>query len=117
MQSANTTHDYCPDCGAHYSATHWPACKFATPGVCAYPTTAPQSALDTQVGGDHYKKMPLQPWEIIDRNNLDFWQGNAIKYVMRYEEKGGVEDLRKAIHYIEYLIERYQKRQVSNAKQ
>lgn len=69
-------------------------------------------ALQKQVGGNHYKTMPLQPWEIIDRNGLDFWQGNAIKYVMRYKDKGGVEDLKKAIHYIEYLIERYQRDQL-----
>lgn len=63
-------------------------------------------ALDVQVGGDHYKDQGIQPWEVIEANNLDFWEGNAIKYIMRYKNKNGVEDLKKAKHYIDYLIER-----------
>ncbi len=62
-------------------------------------------ALQRQVAGSHYKK-GIQPWEYIEANHLDFFQGNVIKYVTRYEEKNGVEDLRKAQHYLEYLIER-----------
>ena len=56
-----------------------------------------------QVGGDHYKKMPLQPWWLIRECGLDFWQGNVVKYVSRYKEKNGKEDLEKAIHCLEYL--------------
>lgn len=63
------------------------------------------SQFDIQVGGDHYKKMPIQPLEFIAKNNLDFFQGNVIKYVLRYKDKNGVEDLRKAIHFIEMMIE------------
>ena len=63
------------------------------------------SQFDSQVGGDHYKKMPIQPLEFIAKNNLDFFQGNVIKYVLRYKDKNGVEDLRKAIHFIEMMIE------------
>lgn len=59
-----------------------------------------------QVGGDHYEKMAIQPWEVIERGDLDFWQGNVVKYVMRYESKNGLEDLLKARHYLDYLIER-----------
>lgn len=59
-----------------------------------------------QIGGDHYKNMPLQPWEIIKKNNLNFWEGNALKYLLRYKSKNGIQDLEKAKHYIDYLIER-----------
>lgn len=62
-----------------------------------------------QVGGDHYEKMAIQPWEVIQRGALDFWEGNVIKYVMRYRDKNGLEDLKKARHYLDYLIEREQK--------
>ena len=58
----------------------------------------------TQVGGTHYSKKPIQPWEVIQRNGMGFFDGNALKYIMRFKDKGGVEDLRKAKHYIEKLI-------------
>jgi hypothetical protein len=61
-----------------------------------------------QEGGEHYTKMPIQPWEIIERNGLDFWEGNVLKYLLRHKTKNGAEDLKKAIHYIEYLVERYE---------
>ena len=63
------------------------------------------SALDTQVGGSHYKNMTIQPVEFIERNNLGFCVGNIIKYVCRYKDKNGIEDLKKARHYIDLLIE------------
>lgn len=59
-----------------------------------------------QVGGDHYQRSPMQPWQIIEAWELDFWEGNALKYLLRWRYKNGVEDLRKARHYIDYLIER-----------
>jgi hypothetical protein len=58
-----------------------------------------------QVGGNHYKKYKIQPVEFIIKNNLDFCQGSVIKYVLRFKEKGGVQDLEKAKHYIELLID------------
>lgn len=61
-------------------------------------------ATDNQVGGSHYK-MPIQPIEFIYKNNLDFLQGNVIKYVTRFRHKNGKEDLLKAKHYIELLME------------
>ena len=63
------------------------------------------SALDTQVGGSHYKDMVIQPVEFIEKNNLGFCVGNIIKYVCRYKDKNGIEDLKKARHYIDLLIE------------
>jgi hypothetical protein len=62
-------------------------------------------SLKKQIGGDHYKKMTLSPWEIIEKNNLNFFEGNALKYLLRYKSKNGIQDLEKAKHYIDYLIE------------
>ena len=56
---------------------------------------------DKQVGGPHYKSFHIQPYEFISKNNLSFFQGNVIKYVCRYLNKNGIEDLEKIIHYCE----------------
>jgi hypothetical protein len=58
-----------------------------------------------QVGGNHYKNYKIQPVEFIIKNNIGFVEGNIIKYVLRFKEKGGVQDLEKAKHYIELLID------------
>ena len=63
------------------------------------------SAKDTMIGGNHYLGLPIQPVEFIHRNGLGFIQGNIIKYVVRYADKNGVQDLLKAKHYLEILIE------------
>lgn len=57
-----------------------------------------------QVGGSHYNKS-CDPWDFIDANGLDFYEGNIVKYVARHRKKNGVEDLLKAKHYLERLIE------------
>lgn len=59
---------------------------------------------EKQVGGDHYKRRKITPWEIIDVYDLDFYAGNALKYLLRAKDKNGVEDLKKAQHYVEKLI-------------
>lgn len=56
-----------------------------------------------QVGGSHYDS-PIQPIDYISANNLGFFEGNIIKYVTRYKRKGGLEDLKKAKHYLNLLI-------------
>lgn len=61
--------------------------------------------MSRQVGGNHYKKA-IQPWDIIEEWQLNYWAGNIIKYVLRYPYKNGVEDLEKAKHYLEYLIKK-----------
>lgn len=77
-----------------------------TNGLAIWPKTEiPVS--EKQVGGDHYKRTAIQPWDIIDDHDLDFYRGNALKYLLRAGKKGdAVQDLRKAIHYIEKCIER-----------
>jgi hypothetical protein len=59
-----------------------------------------------QIAGTHYMKMAIQPAEFINKNNLLFAEGNAIKYICRHSAKGGVEDINKAIHYLEMIKER-----------
>lgn len=66
---------------------------------------APEKANSRQVAGDHYKKNPIQPWDYVAANNLGYFEGTAVKYLTRWKDKGGVDDLRKAIHFIEKLIE------------
>lgn len=63
------------------------------------------SALDVQVGGDHYKAMKIQPMEFSMLNNMDACQHTIIKYVSRFRAKNGVQDLEKAKHVIDMLIE------------
>lgn len=62
---------------------------------------------DTQVGGDHYKDMIIQPSEFISKNNLGWYEGNAIKYISRHKQKGGKQDLEKALHYLQLAINEY----------
>lgn len=62
-------------------------------------------ALDVQVGGNHYKKFKIQPIEFIHANDLNFFQGNIIKYATRYKDKNGIEDLKKVKHYVDLLIQ------------
>lgn len=59
-----------------------------------------------QIGGEHYSKMKIQPAYFINENELPFAEGNAIKYICRHKDKGGKEDIEKAIHYLEMIIQR-----------
>jgi hypothetical protein len=61
---------------------------------------------DRQVGGKHYKTFRIQPYEFISKNNLSFFQGNVVKYVCRYKDKNGIQDLEKIIHYCELEIKK-----------
>ena len=60
-----------------------------------------------QVGGSHYKNKKIQPIDYIMNNELGFCEGNVVKYITRYRDKNGLEDLKKAKQYIEFLIEGY----------
>lgn len=94
-------HYPCTKCGTIYSTVLGHVCP---------PKENIASALDIQLGGDHYKTKAIQPWEYITANNLDFFAGNIIKYITRYKDKNGLEDLKKARHYIDYIIEQEEKR-------
>jgi len=63
------------------------------------------NALDKQVGGQHYKSMAIQPVEFIQRNELNYCEGNVIKYICRHHQKGGLQDLEKVKHYVDLLID------------
>ena len=62
-------------------------------------------ALREQIGGDHYSKLAIQPVEYITKNKLSYLAGNVVKYVTRYKDKNGLQDLQKAKNYVEMLIE------------
>jgi hypothetical protein len=85
--------------------TFWPAAK--APLIERHPKAevAGSGPLATQVGGDHYRALAIQPVQYIHANKIPFIEGNIIKYVTRWRSKGGVADLNKAKHFIELLIE------------
>lgn len=70
-----------------------------------YTLPSSDSPLQHQVGGDHYKKYAIQPVEYIVANRMGFCEGNVIKYVTRYQDKNGIEDLKKARHFLDILID------------
>ena len=63
------------------------------------------TANEEQHGGRHYITKPIQPWDYIIANQMGYLEGNIIKYISRYKDKGGIDDLIKASHYLEKLIE------------
>jgi hypothetical protein len=63
------------------------------------------TALQKQVNGSHYVDMAIQPIEFITANELDFLQGNIIKYICRHKKKNGADDIKKAMHYCELLLQ------------
>lgn len=69
------------------------------------------SALDRQIGGNHYKKLAIQPMEYSMANGLDACQHTVVKYVTRFRDKGGIADLEKAKHCIDMLIEFEQRKE------
>jgi len=77
---------------------------------------AEQPANAKQYGGNHYKNKKIEPWDYITANNIGYLDGTAIKYLSRWKEKNGIEDLRKAIHFIEKLIEVEMAAVIENSK-
>jgi len=65
---------------------------------------------DKQVGGTHYLKMAIQPWDYIVANDLGFFEGNVLKDISRWKNKNGVEDLEKAVHCLQALIKEHKKK-------
>ena len=70
----------------------------------------PFAVNDIQIGGNHYKKLQIQPWDYILANNIGYCEASAIKYLSRWKDKGGIADLYKAKHFIDKLIEHEEQR-------
>lgn len=91
-------------------------CDVPPPDVCEKAiapepaSSEPTSPLGEQIGGNHYKDMKIQPVEFIHANGIGYIEGCVIKYVSRWRKKGGAEDLKKARHFIDLLL------QLENAK-
>ena len=64
-------------------------------------------ASERQIGGDHYKTLAIQPGDYIRENGIGWYEGNAIKYITRHKQKGEKQDIEKAIHYLELILEEY----------
>lgn len=103
---------YCTVCGNCWQEGSRNTC--AMPDACPHGgpggsingfSIAERSSLDTQIGGDHYRRFVIQPVEFIIKNKLPFAEGNIIKYVCRHPDKGGEEDVRKVIHYAEHILQ------------
>ena len=90
---ADKIYDTCPKCGKEVELGWDHTCK------------PPKTALAKQEGGNHYKDMAIQPVEFITANNLGFLEGNVVKYICRHNAKNGAEDIKKAIHYCELLLQ------------
>lgn len=102
------TRDICAHCDAlRGEPCRWP---MHGPGPCvsmpSFTSEPPMSEANaTQHGGAHYRAKPIQLWDYISANGIGYLEGNAIKYLSRWRDKGGIEDLRKAQHYVQKLIE------------
>jgi len=70
-----------------------------------------------QIGGDHYKRMAIQPSDYIVKNNLGWYEGNIVKYITRHSVKAGKQDVEKVIHYAQLLIEdKYTKKETEEER-
>ena len=69
-----------------------------------YMTLTTENVFDIQIGGDHYKNYAIQPLVFTEANNLSFAEGRVVKYLLQHKQKGGVENLKKAKHYIDLII-------------
>lgn len=74
-------------------------------GVVAQDPLVEQTPTSQQVGGTHYSSMKIQPIDFIAVNKLGFMEGNVVKYVARHKTKNGAEDIRKAIQYLNFILQ------------
>ena len=96
----------CPQCGSGSIAAGYDRHQCVNLSCGLHFDAVPgESALDVQTGGDHYKNMKIQPVEYIHANGLGFLEGCVIKYVSRFRNKNGRQDLEKAKHFIDLLIQ------------
>ena len=101
--------NWCPDRAINGKAAG-PSPEFLKNAAASNPRLE-QKPLERQIGGAHYKDFKIQPIEYVHANGIGFAEGNAIKYISRWRGKGGVTDLRKAIHTLEMLIELEERQQ------
>lgn len=99
-----------PNCwGTYGSSAYCKSCAFDT--TCRTAANAPISGVDAQqAGGDHYKRMTIQPWAVVDTwplaERIAFYRGNALKYIMRLNDKDTpITNAEKAAHYCRKLVE------------
>ena len=107
----------CNSCGAKYPSAPLGTvhkCGKCENGRCFPITLKTENPILSQVGGQHYKRLPIQPVEYIHANGIGYFEGSVIKYVSRWQDKGGLQDLEKAKHFIELLIEFERKREQGN---
>lgn len=103
------------DCGTGYAGTLASANQtdFEKSAIAAIVNADPMlKASDRQVGGNHYSKYKIQPFVFAFENNMPFLEANVLKYIMRHQDKNGIEDLKKAQHYIKLAAEMYYKEQI-----
>lgn len=90
----------CPTCHKFYVEA-----KHVVESALGIEAPQTKSAVSEQVGGDHYKKLTIQPAEFCQKNRLGYCESNVVKYVSRHRAKGGRKDIEKAIHYLRMLLE------------
>lgn len=101
---------FCTICNRQFSAKEWETHTDHKAGLTRQQIGEAldkyrQGALGTQTGGDHYRKLAIQPVEYIIANGIGFLAGNIVKYATRYKDKGGAEDIRKIKHYCDLILE------------
>ena len=71
-----------------------------------------EEVMEIQYGGNHYKERAIQPWEVWEAYDMNGWEASALKYLLRYKDKGKpLEDLQKCLHNIQYLIAKEERKQ------
>ena len=92
------------ECRSSYCECEEGKCSGGKVDMRADKTEKKESVLDIQHGGSHYKDKGIQPIEYITANNLGFCEGNIVKYASRHQDKNGAEDIRKVIHYAQFIL-------------
>ena len=106
--------------GIKFDVKHWSINRYRLNGRAAYIYKSDceivedemidklVGVLDTQVGGNHYKDMPIQFIDFVTQNDIPFREASIIKYACRHKKKNGLQDLKKAEHYLQMLIKDYE---------
>ena len=89
-----------------------PQCPVCAGNLMLLSLEAPSSPFSKQEGGTHYKQFAIQPAEFIQRNKLNWYEGNVVKYITRHRYKNGKEDVLKAMHYLEMQLAEYEDKEL-----